>query len=138
MESTFEAAQLGLELTENLQQMAVAGDMVEATEVAHVEAGFSEAVASEAPEGNTDSLHTTTEIVNIESSTSSDTRSSPASLSSSSSTSSDMDYIPLNKVYTTLNKSLSPSPSTKTSKKPDYDTFVPMYPSVVERLHDMQ
>jgi len=38
-ESTVEAAQLGLELTENLHQMAVAGDMVEATEVAQVEAG---------------------------------------------------------------------------------------------------
>jgi len=49
-----------------------------------------------------------------------------------------MDDIPLNKVYTTLNKSLSPSPSTKASKKPDYDTFVPMYPSVEERLHEMQ
>jgi len=113
-------------------------DMVEATEVAQVEAGCSEVVASEAPEGNTDSLHTTAEIVNIESSTSFDTRSSPASLSSSSSTSSDMDDIPLNRVYTTLNKCLSPSPSTKTQKKPDYDTFVPMYPSVEERLHDMQ
>jgi len=132
-ESTIEAAQLGLELTENLQQMAVAADMVEATEVAQVEVG-----CSEAPEGNTDSLHTTAEIVNIESSTSSDTRSSPASLSSSSSTSSDMDDIPLNKVYGNLNKSLSPSPSTKTQKKPDYDTFVPMYPFVEERLHDMQ
>jgi len=136
-ESTVEAAQLGLELTENLQQMAVAGDMVEATEVAQEEAGCSEAaVASEAPEGNTNSLHTDTEIVNIESNTSSDTRSN--STSSSSSTSSDMDDIPLNKVYTTLNKALSPSPSTKTSKKPDYDTFVPMYSFVVERLNDMQ
>jgi len=49
-----------------------------------------------------------------------------------------MDDIPLNKVYITLNKCLSPSPSTKTHKKSDYDTFVPMYPSVEERLHDMQ
>jgi len=104
--------------------MAVACDMVEATEVAQEEAGFSEAVASEAPEGNTNSLHTDAEIVNIESSTTSDTRSN----STSSSTSYDMDDIPLNKVYTTLNKALSPSPSTKTHKKPDYDTFVPMYP----------
>jgi len=49
-----------------------------------------------------------------------------------------MDDVPLNKVYTTLNKSLSPSPSTKTSKNPDYDTFVPMYPFVEERLIYMQ
>jgi len=108
-ESTIEAAQLGLELTENLQQMAMVGDMVEvesdamimeATEVTQKEAGCSEApVASEAPKGNSDSFHTTAEIVNIESSTSPDTRSN--STSSSSSTSSDMDDIPLNKVYTT-------------------------------------
>jgi len=32
-ESTVEAGQLGIELTENLQQMAVANDMVKATEV---------------------------------------------------------------------------------------------------------
>jgi len=124
-ESTVEAAQLGLELTENLQQMAVADDMVDATEVAQVEAGCSEAVASKAPEGNTDSLHSTAEIVYIESSTSSDTRSSPASLSSSSSTSSDMDDIPLNKVYGNLNKSLSPSPSTKTHKS---QIMLPLFP----------
>jgi len=49
-----------------------------------------------------------------------------------------MDDIPLNKVYENLNKRLSPSPSTKTHKKPDSDTFIPMYPSVVERIHDMQ
>jgi len=49
-----------------------------------------------------------------------------------------MNDISLNQVYTTLNKALSSSPSTKTSKKPDYDTFVPMYPSVEERLIDMQ
>jgi len=138
MESTVNAAQLGLELTENLQQMAVANDLVEATEVVQEEVGCSESVASEAPKGNTDSLQTTAEIVNIESSTSSYTRSNPASLSTSSSTSADMDDIPLNRVYTTLNKRLSPSPSTKTHKKPDYDTFVPMYPSIEERLHDMQ
>jgi len=41
-------------------------------------------------------------------------------------------------VYTNLNKALSPSPSTKTSKKPNYVTLVPIYPSVEERLIDMQ
>jgi len=118
--------------------MIVADGVLKTTEDAQVEASCSEVVALEAPECNIDSLYTTAEIVNIESSTSSDTRSSPASLSSSSSTSSDMDDVPLNKVYNTLNESLSPSPSTKTSKKPDYDTFVPIYPSVEERLIDMQ
>ena len=49
-----------------------------------------------------------------------------------------MDDIPLNRVYENLNKRLSPSPSTKTQKKPDSDAFVPMYPSIEERIHDMQ
>jgi len=97
-ESTVEAAQLGLELTKNLQQMAMADDLVEATKVAQEEAGCSEApVASEAPEGISNS-HTVAEIVTIESSTSSETRSNLTSLSSSSSTSSDTDDIPLNRI----------------------------------------
>jgi len=49
-----------------------------------------------------------------------------------------MDDIPLTKVYENLNKLLSPSSSTKLYKKPDNDTFVPMYPSFEERIHDMQ
>jgi len=109
-ESTVEAAQLGLEITENLQQMAVAIDLMEATEVVHEEAG-----CSEAPEGNYNS-HTPAEIIIVEFSSSPESRSSSASLSSSSSTSSDTDDVTLNKVYTNLNKSLSPSPSTKTHK----------------------
>ena len=108
-------------------------DLMEATEVVQEEAGCSEALgASEAPEGISNSH--TVEIVTIESSSSSESRSSPASISSSSLTSSDTDDIPLNKVYTNLNKALSQSPSTKTHKKPDYDTFVAMYPSIEERL----
>jgi len=72
-ESIVEAAQLGIELTENLQQMVVADELMKATEEVQDEAGCSEADASEANIGNTDSLHTT-EILNIESSTSSDSR----------------------------------------------------------------
>jgi len=75
-ESTVKAAQLGIELTDNLQQLVLSGELV--------------------------------------------------------------DDIPLNKVYENLNKRLSPSLSTKPHKKPDNDTFVPMYPSVEERIHDMQ
>ena len=108
---------------------------MKATEVVQEEAG-----CSEAPEGISNS-HTDVEIVTIESSTCIESRSSPASLSSSSSslsTSSDTNDIPLNRVYTNLNKALSPLPSTKTSKNPDYDTFLPMYPFVEERLIDMQ
>jgi len=63
-DSTVEAAQLRIELIENLQQMVVADELVKAIEEVQEEAGCSEADASEANKGNTDSLHTT-EIVNI-------------------------------------------------------------------------
>jgi len=131
-ESTVEASQLGLEITENLRKMAMDVDLMEATEVVHEEVR-----CSEAPEGNSNS-HTPAEIITVESSLSPESRSSSASISSSSSTSSDIDDVPLNEVYTNLNKSLSPSPSTKIHKKPDYDTFFPMYPSVEERLIGLQ
>jgi len=49
-----------------------------------------------------------------------------------------MDDVPLDKVYANLHTRLSPSSSTKHQKKPDNDTCVPMYPSVEERIHDMQ
>jgi len=93
--------------------------------------------SSKAPEGISETLHTDVEIVELGSSSSSDIRSN-SPLSSSSTTSSDPDDIPLSKVYSTLNKALPPSPSTKTTKKPDHDTFVPMYPSVQGRIVDMQ
>ena len=113
--------------------MVVADSLMKAADEVQEEAGCSEADASEANKGNTDSPHIE-EIVNIKSSTSSDSRSNSTSLSTSSSTSSDMDDIPLNRVYENVNKRLSPSPSTKTHKKPVSDTFVPMFPSVAERL----
>jgi len=49
-----------------------------------------------------------------------------------------MDDIPLDRVYANLQKRLSPSSSTKHQKKPENDTFVPMYPSIEERPHDLQ
>jgi len=118
--------------------MIVADGVLKTIEDAQEEAVCSKVVALEAPEGNTDSHTLGDEIITVKSSTSFETRTSPAFLSSSSSTSSDPNDIPLSKVYTTLKKALSPSPSTKTSKKPDYDNFVPMYPSVEEMLIDMQ
>jgi len=124
-ESTIESAQLGLELTKNLQQMVMTGNLVEseadgmameAAKVNQEEAGCSEAPGvSKASKGNSNSH--IAEIVEIGSGTSSETRSSSSSLSSSSSTASDPDDIPLSKIYSTVNKDLSPSPSTKTSKK---------------------
>jgi len=136
-ESIVEAAQLRIELIENLQQLVVSGELVDTTKGVQKEAGYSEADASKADKGNTDSLHTTN-IINIESSTNLDSQSTSASLSTSTSTSLNMDDIPLNKVYENLQKRLSPSSSTKPHKKSDNDTFVPMYPSVEERIHGMQ
>jgi len=57
-ETTVEAAQLGIELTENLQQLVVSGELVDTTEGVQKEVGCSEANASEAAKGNTDSLNT--------------------------------------------------------------------------------
>ena len=91
----------------------------------------------EAPEGISETLHTDVEIVELGFSSPSDIRSNSPS-SSSSTTSSDPDDIPLSKVNSILNKTLPPSPSTKTTKKPDHHTFVPMYPSVQERIMYMQ
>jgi len=103
----------------------MAGEMMDAEGVQE------EAAASKATIGNPDSPNTAN-IIEIESSSTS------ASHSTSESTSLDIDNIPLNRVYANLVKSLSPSPSTKHQKKrDDDDTFVPMYPSVLERIGEM-
>ena len=81
-----------------------------AEEVQRKEVACSEADASEASRGNTDS-HNISNIIEIESSSTS------ASHSTSVSTSSDIDNIPLSRVYANLHKSLSPSPYTKHQKK---------------------
>ena len=91
-----------------------------------------EADASEGTQGNIDSLHTVN-IIEIESSSTSPSYST--SISTSISNSSDLDDVPLNKIYTSINKSLSPS--TKLKKKPSDETFEPMYPSVLERIGEM-
>ena len=119
------AAHQGIELTENLQQLIVDGDLLDATKGGQrKDTACSKVDASEATRGNTDSHN----VIEIESS----------STSASQSTSSDIDNIPLSRVYSNLHKTLSPSPSTKHQKKPgDDDTFVPMYPSVLERIGEM-
>jgi len=119
-----------IELSENLQQLVVTDvGLNDAGESQKEKATCSEAAASKAPRGNTDS-HNISNIIDIGCST--------TSLSTSVTTSSDMDDISLDRVYANLQKSLSPSLSTKHKKKLDNDTFVPMYPSVEEGIHDMQ
>jgi len=139
-EDVAEAAQQVIEAAKVVQELAATEAeilaLVRSKEAKEGNAGTSEAPMSlEAPEGMADKLHTEVEIVELGSS-SFDTRSNSPS-SSSSTTSSDEDDIPLSKVYSTINKTISPSPSTKTTQNPD-NTFVPMYPSVEERLIGMQ
>jgi len=111
--------------------LVATGDVLKtAEECQREEATCSEATASKATKGNTDS-HYISKVIEIESSSTS------SSHSTSVSTSSDIDNIPLNRVYANLHKSLSLSSSTKHQKKPDDDTFVPMYPSILNRIADM-
>jgi len=107
--------------------MAVADELVKATKGVQEEAGCSEADASEAHKGNTDFPHIA-EIVNIESSTFSDTRLTLASLSTSSSTSSDMDDIPLNRVYENLNKGYPHHHPPKLIKS---QIVIPLFPCIL-------
>jgi len=110
-ESSVEAAHKVIKLTENLQQLIRVGDLLDAAEeVQRKEAPCSEAVASKATRGKTDS-HNISNIIEIESS------STLASHSTSVSTSSDIDNIPLSRVYANLHKSLSPHhlPNTRKS-----------------------
>jgi len=53
-ESTIEAAQLGLELTKNLQHMVVADELLKTVDDVQEEAGCSEVVASKSHNGNTE------------------------------------------------------------------------------------
>jgi len=132
-EDAAEAAQEVIKAATKAEVLA----LVASEEAQEGNAATSEAPDSpEAPEGMSETLHTNVEIVELVSSSSSDTRSNSPS-SSSSSTSSDSNDMLLSKAYSSLNKNLSPSTSTKTTQKPD-DTFMPMYPSVEERLISMQ
>ena len=92
----------------------------------------SEATASEALRGNPDSLHSSN-IIEIESS--SESPSTSTSTSTSTSDSFDLDDVPLNKIYTSINKSLSPS--AKLKKKPSDEPYEPLYPSVLDRIGEM-
>jgi len=88
----------------------------------------SEATASEAIRGNPESL-LSANIVEIESN--SESYQTSTSSSTYTSDSSNLDDVPLNKIYKSL------SPSTKQKKKPSDEPFEPQYPSVLDRLGEM-
>jgi hypothetical protein len=92
-DSTVKAIQIGIELTENLQQLVVDGERLDTTEAVQEErAACSEADASRVNQGNTDPHHISN-IVEIDSSTTLDSHSTSVS---NSSTSSNIDVVPLN------------------------------------------
>jgi len=76
-EASVEAAQAGIELTENLQQLVVSGELLKdfVEKVVGSEATTSEATASEVARGNSDFSHSTN-VIEIESGTSTSTSSS--------------------------------------------------------------
>ena len=126
-EASIEAAQARIELTENLQQLVVSGELLKVPEekAAGSEAATSEAAASEDARGNPDVSHSTN-IIEIESGTSTSTSSS-----TNTSDSSDLDDVTLNILYKNL------SPSTKQKQKANTESFEPLYPSVLNRIGEM-
>jgi len=120
-EASVEAAQAGIELTENLQQLVVSGELLKDFEE---KAAGSEAAASEAVKGNHDSTHSAN-VIEIEFGTSTSTSTSS---STSTSDSSDINDVPLNKLYKNI------SPSTKQKQKASDEPYEPLYPFVLDRI----
>jgi len=129
-ESTTEDAQKVVELAEGIQELVVAGELLNGAEevkrdnIACSGYGTSEVDALEATRGNSYTHNISDNVVEIES-------------TSTSNFSDTIDDIPLNKVYENLHKSLAPSPSTKHQKKPANDVFEPIYPAVLERIREL-
>ena len=131
-ESTAADAQKVVELVGGIQELVKTGDLLKDSEEVQKgksvcsETACSEALSLEATEikGNTSSHIISNDITELDS-------------TSTSHSSDTIDDIPLSKVYKTLEKSLAPSTSTKTQKKPADDEFVPMYPIVLERIGNM-
>jgi len=128
-ETSVEAAQAGIELTENLQQLVVSGELLkDSDEVQEENVVGSEGAASEAIRGNPESLHFAN-VIEIESG--SESYQTSTSSSTYTSNSSELDDVPLNKLYKNL------SPTTKLKKKASDEPFEPLYPSVLNRIGEM-
>jgi len=120
-DSIVEAAQIGIELTESLQQLVVSGELLRDTEEVQMEGGdevqeenvdCSEDAASEATRGNPDSLHSVN-VIEIESS--SESPSYSTSTSNSTSDSFDLDDVPLKYTHL-LTKAFHHPPSSRKSQ----------------------
>lgn len=132
------SAQQVVKATEELQDLVtseaesllmIAGEKT-TEEVQEDDDASSGAAAPEADKGNSDSPHHSNVIV-VESS------STTSSQSTSLTSSSDMDDVPLNKIYENLHKALSPSPSTKLHKEPAHEEFVHVYPQILKSIGEM-
>jgi len=123
-EASIEAAQAGIELTEDLQQLVVSGELLKNSEekAAGSKAATSEAAASEAARGNPD-VSNSTNIIEVESGTSTSTSSSTNTLESS-----DLDDVTLSILYKNL------SPTTKQKQKANTEPFKPAYPYVLHKI----
>ena len=118
-----------------MQHLAEVLGIVETTEAKEGNVGTSEAAeTSEAQKGMIDAFNSNIDIVELGSSSDTQTNSPSSSSSSSIVSSSNEDDVPLSKKYSSINKTPY---KTKTSQKPD-DIFEPMYPSVQERMIEMQ
>jgi len=118
--TNIEAVQAGIELTEDLQQLVVSGELLKDDEVlaAGSEAATSEAAASR---GNPD-VPNSANLIEIE---------SGSETSISSPDSSDIDDVPLNKLYKNI------SPSSKPIQKANTKSFEPKYPAILKSLGEM-
>jgi len=135
-EDAAQAAHQVIEAAAVIQELAASEvevlGIVDTVEAREGNAGTSEAdETAEAQEGMTDAFNSNINIVELGSSSETQTDSPSSSFILSSS---DEDDVPLSKMYSSINKTPS---KTKTSQKPD-DMFEPMYPSVQERMIDMQ
>jgi len=138
-EDAAQAAHKVIEVAAVIQELATSKaevlGIVEAAEAKEGNAGTSEAAeTSDAQEGMTDALNSNIDVVELGSSSDTQTNSPSSSSSSYILSSSDEDDVPLSKMYSSINKTPS---KTKTSQKHD-DTFEPMFPSVQDRMIDMQ
>jgi len=120
-EASIEAAQAGIELTEDLQQLMVSGELLKVFEekVVGSEAATSEVAASEATRGNSDHSHS---VIEVE---------SRSETSTSSSDSTYLDDVTLSLLYKNI------SPTTKPKQKANSKPFEPVYPAVLKSIGEM-
>ena len=120
-EASIKAAQARIELTEDLQQLVVSGELLKDSEekADGSESAPSEAAALEAARGNFDHSHS---VIEVE---------SGSETSTSSPDSSELDDVTLSLLYKNI------SPTTKPKQKANSKPFEPKYPAVLKSIGEM-